>query len=283
MTPRLARILSGFEPDLSRFWIVVDPDGLLLNERILATLSDRGFEVLPFDDPLAFRVEYEERYREPWDRGEAGASAALILHLRAADPAELPWDYLRQARLVRLSLAELLPNLDYTVLRQVDSDQLEALYEAHQRFADQVMGENATKDFILTHLYHIDPTLIQQPHDLWRELLRLHYRHIELPASLSARIDYSVRDKPALQGIPITSLFAHRPTALRAMQEGWAAFVTEEIEASKRDASEAAVPYIETWKIPFAHDDIRPIVDSLFLDGVLHPLVVAAVPPNLPD
>jgi len=71
MTPWLARILRGFEPDLSRFGSSPIRMGLLLNERILATLNDRGFEVLPFDDPLVFRVEYEERYREPWTGGKS--------------------------------------------------------------------------------------------------------------------------------------------------------------------------------------------------------------------
>ena len=61
MTPWTERILQVFPEDLSSFWIASDPDNLLLDENILRVLRDRGFEVLPFEDSIAFRVEYEER------------------------------------------------------------------------------------------------------------------------------------------------------------------------------------------------------------------------------
>ena len=92
------RILSEFPADLSRLWIVADPDGVLLDEQILFLLRERGFEVLPFEDSVAFRAEYEARYREAWDCNEQGPARALILHLRSAETSELPWDYLRQAQ-----------------------------------------------------------------------------------------------------------------------------------------------------------------------------------------
>jgi hypothetical protein len=39
--------LQEFPADLSRFWIACDPDDLLLDERVLHDLRERGFEVLP--------------------------------------------------------------------------------------------------------------------------------------------------------------------------------------------------------------------------------------------
>ena len=79
------RILSEFPTDLSRLWIAADPDDVLLEEGILAALQERGFEVLPFDDPVAFRADYESRYRSAWDRGDEGPQPSLLLHWRAAD------------------------------------------------------------------------------------------------------------------------------------------------------------------------------------------------------
>ena len=101
------RILQEFPADLSLFWIACDPDDLLLDERILHSLRERGFEVLPFEDSVAFRTEYEERYRAAWDRGEEGSSKALVLQLRGTDLNSLPWDYVRMGRKVSLSLADL--------------------------------------------------------------------------------------------------------------------------------------------------------------------------------
>ncbi len=107
----IERILKEFPSDLSRFWIAADPDDVLLDEQILVSLRSRGFELLPFEDSVAFRTDYEERYREAWDRGEPGPAEALVLHRRSGAVDDLPWDYLRDGRRVSLSLADLFPKL----------------------------------------------------------------------------------------------------------------------------------------------------------------------------
>ena len=106
MSPWIDRILKEFPEDLSRLWIAADPDDILLDEQVLSGLRERGFEVLPFEDSIAFRAEYEERYRSAWDGGEVAPAKALVLHLRGTDTSALPWDYLKLARSVHLSLAK---------------------------------------------------------------------------------------------------------------------------------------------------------------------------------
>lgn len=59
------RILSQFVPGVSPIILAVDPDGLLQNEHILAGLQERGFSLLWFEDPIAFRYAYESRFRGP--------------------------------------------------------------------------------------------------------------------------------------------------------------------------------------------------------------------------
>ena len=122
MSPWIERILKEFPADLSRLWIAADPDDVLLDEQVLSGLRERGFEVLPFEDSVAFRAEYEDRYRSAWDRGEAAPAKALVLHLRGTNVVDLPWDYLRQARRVSLSLANLFPRLSYPVVRQIGAE-----------------------------------------------------------------------------------------------------------------------------------------------------------------
>lgn len=164
--------MKEFPSDLARLWIVADPDDVLLESQVLSGLRELGFDVLPFEDNVAFRAEYEERYRTAWDRGEAGPSRTLILHLRGTNLDDLPWDYLRHARKVSLGLAELFPKPGYAVVRQLGSEMLPALFKAQARHAHQSLGEAATKEFILTHLFRISSHLIMRPEDFWRELLR---------------------------------------------------------------------------------------------------------------
>ncbi len=62
MSAWVDRILKEFTADLSRLWIAADPDDVLLDERVLSGLRERGFELLPYGDSVAFRAEYEEQW-----------------------------------------------------------------------------------------------------------------------------------------------------------------------------------------------------------------------------
>ena len=49
------QILKEFTPKVARLTVVADPDGLLLEEGILEGIRERGFELIPFEDHIAFR------------------------------------------------------------------------------------------------------------------------------------------------------------------------------------------------------------------------------------
>ena len=64
------QILKEFTPKVARLTLVADPDELLLEEGILEGIRERGFELIPFEDHVAFRYAYETRFRSRWDKGE---------------------------------------------------------------------------------------------------------------------------------------------------------------------------------------------------------------------
>ena len=282
MSAWVHRILGEFPSDLARLWIAADPDAVLLDERILAGLRARGFEVLPFEDPMAFRAEYEEHYRQAWDRGEDGRALSLVLHLRCAEPDALPWDYLRQARTVHLSLANLFPALSYGVVRQVAAEHLDALFDAHAKHASQPLGEAATKDFILTHVFRLAPHLITRMDDLWRELLRLHHRDLVLPPVLIEHMAKIIGANDTFSGLPIDELLSSKASTLRCVQDAWYRYLKDFGITGSRIAEATPPGHGVRIDIPFAHPDIRGLVASMFLDGTLHPLTVHYLPANLP-
>lgn len=275
------RILQEFPGDLSRFWIACDPDDLLLDERILHDLRERGFEVLPFEDPVSFRMEYEERYRAAWDRGDQGASMALILQLHGTDLNALPWDYVRMGRKVSLSLADLFPRLSYGVVRQMDSELHEALFQAHNKRATQPLGEGSTKDFILTHVFRFNPDVITRSEDFWREVLRLHYRGAALPDLLAQHVASILKDTP-LGYLPIAELLSSKSYMVRAVQNAWGRFLSQHGIQSDRASNDATEAFLEV-SVPFEHPDVRVIVDSMFLEGALQPVEVQDSPAELPE
>jgi hypothetical protein len=104
-------ILKIFKPKISRLTLVADPDGLLTEEGMLSAIRDRGFDLIPFDDPIAFRYAYESQYRSQWDKGQ---STDLVVVLRSAEQQlkSLPFDLFQAGRQVPLSLHQFFPKLN---------------------------------------------------------------------------------------------------------------------------------------------------------------------------
>ena len=281
MSAWLDRILREFPADLAHFWIACDPDNLLLDERILHSLRERGFEVLPFEDSIAFRTEYEERYRAAWDRGEGGSAKALVLQLRGTDLNALPWDYVREGRKVSLGLADLFPKLSYGVIRHIDSEHHEALFQVHNRHATQPLGEGATKDFILTHIFRISPYLLGRAEDFWRELLRLHYRGSGLPPLLADHVGSILVENPDLKDLPVAELLSSQSFTLRVLQNSWDRFLAQHGVRSQRsiDTNQDGA---HAFSIPFDHPDVRVVIDNMFLEGTLQPVGIEGSPSDLP-
>src|ERR1017187_6001105 len=85
------QILNHFQPKVSRLTLVADPDGLLTEEGMVSAIRQRGFDLIPFEDPIAFRFAYESQYRSAWDRGE---STDLVVVLRSTEQqlSKVPFD-----------------------------------------------------------------------------------------------------------------------------------------------------------------------------------------------
>ncbi len=281
MSAWIDRILREFPADLARFWIACDPNDLLLDERILHSLRERGFEVLPFEDSIAFRTEYEERYRAAWDRGENGSAKALILQPRGTDLNALPWDYVREGRKVSLGLANLFPKLGYGVIRHIDSQHHEALFQAHNRHTTQPLGEGATRDFILTHIFRISPCLLNRAEDFWHELLRLHYRGSGLPPLLADHVGDILADNPDLEDLPVARLLSSKSFTLRVLQNSWDRFLARyDVRSQRSPDTDQDGPH--AISIPFDHPDVRVIVDNMFLEGTLQPVAIEGSSSGLP-
>ena len=281
MSAWIARIVREFPSELSRFWIACDPDSVLLDAHALQALRERGFELLSFEDSIAFRAEYEDRFRSAWDKREQAPAHALILHLASSESDRLPWDYQVQARVVRLGLADIFQKLSYPALRDIDQEHYERSFETHQAHATHVLGDAATRDFILTHVFRLAPILIDDEAAFWREVLRLHLRGEVLPASLAERIAATLQSKPMFTQLPVKRLFADRTYAIRVIQRSWRHYLAT-AGACAVEVEEATSADNEKFALPFDHPDIRMGIDTLFLEGALAPVQCGALPTDFP-
>ncbi len=267
------QILKEFTPKVARLTLVADPDGLLLEEGILEGVRERGFELIPFEDHIAFRYAYESKFRSRWDRGEH-TDLVVVLRSQASDLSGLPYDLLQAGRRLSFNLGDIFPNLSYPVVTSLDRGDLDALYEAQKRHAPGQLGDNATKEFVLRHVFEIAPELVKQPSDLLRVLLRRHYRGQRIPADLDGRFIQLLRQSNVFDDWPLETLVADREAFFAFLQERWPIFLDHEAAKGTPSVREDEKPYglsIEgPVELPFDHHDIRVYIDNLFVEGLLH-------------
>lgn len=269
------QILKDFTPKVERLTLVADPDGLLLEEGILADIRERGFDLIPYEDHVAFRYAYESKYRSRWDRGE-DTDLVVVLRSQANDIASLPYDLLQAGRKLSFNLGDIFPNLSYPVLTALDRAHFDALYEAQKKHALVPLGENATKDFVLRHVFEIAPELIKQPSDLLRVLLRRHYREQRIPAILDERFLQVLRQNGQFDDWPLETIIPDAQIFFAFLQERWPVFLNRLIARQDDAVHENTVDYgfedARPLVLPFDHDDVRVYIDNLFLEGQLQPV-----------
>jgi hypothetical protein len=267
------RILEEFAPKVARLTLVADPDGLLLEERILEGIRERGFELMPFEDHVAFRYAYESKFRSRWDRGEH-TDLVVVLRSQAGDLGSLPHDLLQTGRKLSFNLGDIFPSLSYPVVTTLAREDLDALYDAQKWHTTGQLGDNATKEFVLRNVFDIAPEMIRQPSDLLRVLLRRHYRGQRIPTVFDERFIQLLRQSNMFDDWPLETLVSDREAFFAFLQERWPIFLDREAAKGAFGVCENEKPYglaIEgPVYLPFDHDDIKVYIDNLFVEGLLH-------------
>jgi hypothetical protein len=274
-------ILAQFTSDIAtvaRLTVVGDPDELLTEQGVIDGIRQRGFEIIPFEDHVAFRYAYERRFREVWDNGK-DTNLVVVLRATRSDIDGLPFDLFEQAkrdrRLLSFSLAELFPSLAPHVLSELDRGDLDAVSTAQQLFKPGPLGENATRDFLLRHVFRLDPAQMQDDAELLRALLRRHYTGKVIPKTLDDRLIHLLRSSDRWREWPLDQIVPSRANFLEFLQERWPIFVRRHLASPPSGVHEEAEPYHLRFPgprhLPFDHDDVRVYVDNLFTDGLLVP------------
>ena len=266
-------ILNDFVPNVSKLTLVADPDCLLTEEKLALELRGRGFDLIEFSDPVEFRYAYESKYRSIWDRGEH-TDLVVVLRLQDAELESLPYDLLRAGRKLSFNLGDLFPNLSYPVIEKLDRSLLDALFEAQRKSPPDRMGDNATKDFILRHVFGIAAELIGGEVELLRALLRLHYGKLQLPLMLAERLIQVLKGHDGFKAWPLSEIVPDDEAFFAFLQERWPLFLSRLGSANqvREDSPEYGLKYPGPDRLPFDHQDIKVYIDNLFLEGKLTPV-----------
>lgn len=266
-------ILSDFIPNVSKLTLVADPDSLLTEEKLALELRHRGFDIIEFNDSVEFRYAYESQYRSVWDKGDH-TDLIVILRLEDAELDLLPYDLLQVGRKLSFNLGDLFPNLSYAAIENLDRCWLDALYDAQQKTLPERMGNNATKDFILRHVFGIAAEMITNDVELFRSLLRLHYGQLQLPAMLADRLVQVFKTYGGFSSWPLAQIVHDDKAFFEFLQERWPIFLSEfgSHKGVKDIPPKLGLKYTGPAHLSFDHQDIRVYIDNLFLEGKLAPV-----------
>ena len=271
-------ILKEFVPNVAKLTLVSDPDCLLTEEKLAMELRGRGFDLIEFNDPIEFRYAYESKYRSIWDRGDH-TDLVVVLRLQDAELAALPYDLLQAGRKLSFSLGDLFPNMSYPVVEQLDRSLLDSLFDAQKKTSPDRMGDNATKDFILRHVFGVAAELISTEVELLRFLLRLHYGNTAIPAMLACRLIEVFENNGSFKGWSLSQIIPDAEPFFGFIQERWPIFLEtlEKPNQVKEDSSAYGLKLEGPARLPFDHQDIRVYIDNLFVEGKLTPVALPGI------
>lgn len=285
MTEWYDAIVKEFIPGLSPLFIVADPDMLLVEERIQKVINEREFELFSLEDRVSFRFAYESRFRSSEDKSSENG-VAVILRFTGSDFQTLPYDLLQAGKKFSFSLADIFPHFSYPVVSAIDRNHLDLLYSAQRQYNPGNLGDNATKDFILRHVFSIAPEFIKSPADLLKTLLKFHYHSKHLPPVLEERFIEILRSGPKFMGWPLELIVPDRNNFFAFLQERWRFFVDSYVrhmsiqsragslieKLSEDSADSTDYRYPGPMFLPLDHQDIHIYMDDLFDERLLQPI-----------
>lgn len=268
MTAWSDHILAPFQREFSHLWVVTDPDEILLAPTVAPILAKRGFELVTYRDPLAFRHRYESEIRD------AVGGGTYIVHVRGDASTIVPWDVLSEARVHALSIPELFGALDANAVRAVGSERYDDLWQiTSSRPNMPTIGTVATKDFLAVNLYRVVPDLLRRPTDLWEQAFDIFFRGSPLPHLIAWHVAERACRPDGMSVELAASILSDRATFIDRVQRDWNSFA--------RASARGEEPTADV--IPFALPGIRVNLDSMVLDGTIAPAKVDLVPPSTPS
>ena len=272
-------ILQHFTADIAEvapLTVVGDPDEVFGETGILTALADAGFEVVKYGDPVAFRYVYET-HRLAARASEWAPRLVVIAAFRRAEMDQIPYDISSAAknngRHFSFDVGDVFPGLNPTVVSALSREGFDALYDAQQTHQPGQLGINATKDFILRHVFEIAPELIKTSADLLRMLLRHHYRGRHHPEMIEQRLVELLMNSGNFSDWPLGEIVANREAFFGFLEERWVIFVRNQRGDTTDSVGFISPPsemrYPGPTELPFEHDDVRVYLDNLFLEGQL--------------
>ncbi|ADQ40169.1 PglZ domain protein [Caldicellulosiruptor acetigenus I77R1B] len=237
-------IWEKINSSLYDFLLVYDFDKLLFNFNVISKIFDEGYEVFIYKDIEEYRIFYETKIRD------MNKKVVLIV----TEKVYLPWDVKQDYHEVWIRLKDLFFNLDVDVIKQIDVEYFDVIYQK-MKSLNRVLNYEETCNFILRYIYNIDISVINNLQDLIKQLLRLYFKGTELPQVLS---DF-IKNKLVFLPPEVSCILNSKGEFFKFFQTEFDKFVGKD-KYDKMDGED----YID-----FLDPEIRVYLDDLIMDNII--------------
>ncbi|WAM31028.1 BREX-3 system phosphatase PglZ [Caldicellulosiruptor naganoensis] len=237
-------IWEKINSSLYDFLLVYDFDKLLFNFNMISKIFDEGYEVFIYKDIEEYRIFYETKIRD------MNKKVVLIV----TEKVYLPWDVKQDYHEVWIRLKDLFFNLDVDVIKQIDVEYFDVIYQK-MKSLNRVLNYEETCNFILRYVYNIDISVINNLQDLIKQLLRLYFKGTELPQIFS---DF-IKNKLVFLPTEISCILDSKSKFFKFFQTEFDKFVVKD-KYDKMDK--------ETY-IDFLDPEISVYLDDLIRDNII--------------
>ncbi len=249
----------------SRISAVLDPEYLLADESLFAELETRGYRIIEFTDKLSLRYLYENEFRY-----QENKKLAILIRDEQRSLDDLPYDIFTQSRKVEFSLSSIFPNLNFSVLNELDRRYFPELFERRSDIPYSPLGETGTCEFLLENLLGLSTDGINSDNGLLVLLFRLHF-DLKLKSGLMLKfVSRQIQQKSQFRDWDIDALLASDSNFYAFLQERWPYFV-EQNAMSK--SCEPQAMYNAKFRGPayiaFDASEIKLYIEKLFTAGLL--------------
>jgi hypothetical protein len=259
----LDQVLAFFPAHTHALTLVSDPDAVLADEGILATLAERGFRLIAEPDPVALRHAFQQA--QP-----IGAASPLVVITPGALE-DLPYDLWQQGYHVALELHRLFPNLAYPALRELSLGQRHRLGEFLTSTGSpaEALAYQDSLNYLLRTVFEIIPGQVRSPAQLITWLDEYHAHNDLLSPALANHLASQLRQTPALALLPLDELLGDAEAYRRFIQQAWGSFLQKQLK------EHANIAYADAPALPFAIDrSIQDLLPRLIRNGSLIPIEV---------
>lgn len=252
------QIIDQIQISLHSLILVTDPDDLLSDEELILCLQDMKVDVQEVEDRADLRFIYENH--------SADKMGILLLKRRGNDKYYYPYDLMKIGHNVHLSVIQLFPKFSAPIIRQLDTDVIDALYSAFEQ-PQGSLSNKETCNYLLRKIYKLPYDLVETEAEWISLLIQLHSNKYRVPAVLKDHLINYIDENTSINK-QFRELAQSQTALFDFLQEEWNRFVIENLNdgITVKDGTKSDVYY---KKHPFQSDQLKAALQHFFIEGKL--------------